>query len=49
MNPWMVTGEEKKDIKMHRKRDAWLAWSEEHVTLDLRVVSSSPTMGAEIT
>ena len=30
-------------------RGAWLAQSEEHVTLDLRVVSSSPTLGVEIT
>ena len=30
-------------------RGAWLAQSEEHVTLDLRVVGSSPTLGAEIT
>ena len=27
----------------------WLAQSVEHVTLDLWVVSSSPTLGAEIT
>ena len=28
---------------------AWLAQSEEHTTLDLRVVSLSPTLGIEIT
>jgi len=28
---------------------AWLAQSEERATLDLRVASLSPTMGAEIT
>ena len=27
---------------------AWLAQSEEHATLDLWVMSSSPTLGAEI-
>ena len=30
-------------------RGAWLAQSVEHVTLDLRVVSASPTLGIEIT
>ena len=30
-------------------RGAWLAQSEEHVTLDLGVISSSPTWGVEIT
>ena len=30
-------------------RDTWLAQSEEQVSLDLRVVSSSPTWGMEIT
>ena len=30
-------------------RDAWLARLIEHVTLDLEVVSSSPTLGIEIT
>ena len=29
--------------------DAWLAQSVEHVTLALEVVSSSPTLGVEIT
>jgi len=28
---------------------AWLAQSEEHVTLDLRVMSSSSALGVEIT
>ena len=28
---------------------SWLARSVEHVTLDLRVVSSNPTLGVEIT
>ena len=28
---------------------AWLAQLEEHTPLDLRVVSSSPTLGVEIT
>ena len=28
---------------------AWLAWSEEHMTFDLRVRSSSPMLGVEIT
>ena len=32
---------------MHR--GAWLAQSEEHLTLDLWIVSSSPTLGVEIT
>ena len=30
-------------------RGAWLAQSEEHATLDLVVMSSSPTLGTEIT
>ena len=30
-------------------KGAWLAPSEEHLTLDLRVVSSSPTLGLEPT
>ena len=30
-------------------RDTWLAQSEEHVTLDLRLMSLSPTLGVEIT
>ena len=30
-------------------RGAWLAQSEEHVTLDLGVMGSSPTIGVEIT
>ena len=29
-----------------KNKGAWLAQSEEHATLDLRVVSSSPTLGA---
>jgi len=46
----MVIGGGKKDIiKIHRKGDAWLVRSEEHATLDFRVVSLSPTLGAEIT
>ena len=32
-----------------KKRGAWLAHLEKHVTLDLRVVSLSPTLGIEIT
>ena len=31
------------------KGGTWLAQLEEHVTFDLRVVRSSPTLGAEIT
>ena len=27
---------------------AWLAQSEEHVTLDLRIMSSSPMLGIEV-
>lgn len=30
-------------------RGAWLAWSGEQVTLELRVASSSPTLGVKIT
>jgi len=30
-------------------RGAWLAQSEEHAILDLRVMSLSPTLGVEIT
>jgi len=30
-------------------RGAWLAQWEEHATLDLGLMSSSPTMGVEIT
>jgi len=30
-------------------RDAWLAQSVEHATLDLGVMSSSPTLGTELT
>ena len=30
-------------------RDTWLAWSVEHVTVDFRVMSSSPTLGLELT
>ena len=30
-------------------RGAWLAQSEEHATLDLEVLGSSPTLGVEIT
>ena len=29
--------------------DTWLAQSAEHVTLDLRVVSLSPTLGVKMT
>lgn len=29
-------------------RGAWLAWLGEHVTLDIQVMSSSPTLGIEI-
>ena len=34
---------------MGRCQDAWLAQSEEHVTLDLGVMSLSPTLGIELT
>ena len=33
---------------MKKLKDAWLAQLLTHVTLDLGVVSSSPTLGAEI-
>ena len=36
-------------INKSTNRGAWLAQSEEHMTLDLGVVSSSPTLGIEIT
>ena len=36
-------------FKKHSNMGAWLAQLVEHVTLDLRVVSSSPTLGLELT
>ena len=36
-------------VKFNNYVRAWLAQSEECVTLDLRVVSSSPVLGTEIT
>ena len=36
-------------VKLISERGAWLAQLVEHVTLDLGVVSSSPTMGVDIT
>ena len=35
--------------KKIEKRGAWLAQSTEHMTLNLRVMSSSPTLGVEPT
>lgn len=40
---WMGPGQN------DQARGAWLAQSVEHETLDLGVVSSSPTLGAEMT
>ena len=37
------------DSKSSKRSSSWLAQSVEHVTLDLEVVSSSPTLGIEIT
>ena len=41
----------RRDIKtkIKQKRDAWLGQSVEHATLDLRIMSLSPPLGAEIT
>ena len=36
-------------FKTDEDRDTWLAQSEKHATLDLGVVSSSPTLGVEVT
>ena len=36
-------------FKTLEARDTWLAQSIEHATLDLRVVSSSPALGAKLT
>ena len=37
------------EIRTHINRGTWLAQSVEHATLDLGVVTSSPTLGVEIT
>ena len=37
------------EFKNRQNRGTWLAQLVEHVTLDLRVVSSSPMVGVEIT
>ena len=37
------------DLSFPEKGGAWLAQLVEHVTLDLRVVNSSPMLGIEIT
>lgn len=34
---------------MVKLRGAWLAWSQEYVTLDLRVINPSPTLDVENT
>ena len=48
-----LEGDSKTREIMHQlkstKEGIWLAQSEEHVTLDLKVVSSRPTLGVEIT
>ena len=36
-------------LKEHMLWNAWLVQSEEHLTLDLMVVSLSPMLGVEIT
>ena len=36
-------------LKTLEQRDAWLVQSEEQATLDLGIVSSSPTLGIENT
>ena len=36
-------------LEINLVRGTWQAQSEEHVTLDLRVMSSSPTVSVEIT
>ena len=36
-------------LKLGKTQGAWLAESGEHATLDLKVGSSSPTLGEEIT
>ena len=41
--------EEAPKIQMVKIKGSWLAQSEEHETLDLKVMSSSPTLGVEIT
>ena len=43
------TSMKKEVVKNRRSRSAWLVQLVGHATLDLRVVSSSPTMGIEIT
>jgi len=47
-----ITKRSQKETKLldeKQKWGAWLAQWVEHVTLDLGVVSSSPTLGVEIT
>ena len=41
--------EPKTALKIELDWGTWLAQSVEHVTLDLRVVSSCPTLGVKIT
>ena len=36
-------------LELDKSRGTWLPQTVEHVTLDLRVESSSPTLGVEIT
>lgn len=40
--------EKKMCVKAYTGRGSWLAHSEEHATLDLWIVSSSPMLGIEI-
>ena len=49
-NPWVRMGMTQAiETKRARFRGSWLVQSVEHVTLDLRLINSSPTMGVEIT
>ena len=44
-----MEGRVDKGVKMVSERGIWLTQSVEHATLDLRVVSLSPTLGVGIT
>lgn len=37
------------NIKNRTTKDIWITRVEEHMTLDLRLMSSNPTLGVEIT